>query len=109
MSRKRRMKRHNAVPRVEIERLEHFPLADWLTVAPWICLLCQNKAEIMGCWVPNAEASRLMGVPDHLQRYSWYFLCDNCYALPDRVDLVSAKILENHGVGEELIEGFMGK
>jgi len=60
------------------------------------CYLCEKEEiEVMGCFVPDdpEEWEWISGKPAlGKTRTYWYGLCEECFKLPDKAELVEKKI-----------------
>jgi hypothetical protein len=62
---------------------------------PKCCTLCKSpNAPIEGLFIPPEGFSQRIGAPADKTRLLTYALCEPCYQLPGKADLVEAEILK---------------
>ena len=58
------------------------------------CYLCgEEKIKALGCFVPDDPTKWISGKPaPGKTRTFWYGLCEECFILPDKAELVERKM-----------------
>ena len=58
------------------------------------CYLCgKEEVNVLGCFVPDDPTKWISGKPaPGKTRSFWYGLCEECFKLPDKAELVEKKI-----------------
>ena len=60
------------------------------------CLLCAKEPYVSADFIPDGEMAKEMKVPEGKQRHILYTLCETCFSLPNKTELIEAKILREY-------------
>jgi hypothetical protein len=69
------------------------------------CCLCDERAALMGIFVPTESFARRIGQPEGKQRVVLYALCEPCSRLPDRNERVEQRDAARPGVRGRRADG----